>query len=154
METNVQKIIRYSSIIFALKINLVELNATRTRLERINVKLSDIINHITLSIDDLKTKVIDIQMEIKILILPLFKDKLFGGYIDPTSPYWALSKSEMDKGYVILQELITNDSYVLFLSNYKDSTNTYKEGDLVKLKEVAHILGNIASYRDYYKNKK
>ncbi len=92
-------------------------------------------------------------MKIKNLITPLFKGKLFDGYTDPTSPFWALSKSEMDNGYVILQELITNDSYVLFLSDYKDSSNTYNEGDLVKLKNVAHILGNIAPYRNYCKTR-
>ena len=79
------------------------------------------------------------------------KDKHFIGYNDPTNSHWAISRSELDKCYLVLEELGTKEYYVLLLSDYKDSINTYKEGDLYKLKDVAHILGNISSYKHNFK---
>lgn len=151
METNIQKVIRYSFIIFSLKINIRELSNIKERLENISLKLSDTINHVSLSLKDLSTKVFDVQMEIKTLLIPLFKDKVFIGYTDPTSPHWALSKSEIDKGYLYLEQVETKESYILFLFDYKDNHHYFKEGDLVKQKEVAHILGNISYYKNNYK---
>ena len=142
------RIILYSKIVLALKLNKIQLiNAMRLS-SKIDARLATR-EYYKPMIDEIEMRQREINDQIKKLMQPLFQGLNFG-YIEWGQ--WALSQSEMEKGYARLQLQRNNWSetgnrrpnyYILFLSDYSDRGHTFKEGSLhLENDDITPILAN------------
>ncbi len=150
-ETTVQRIIRYSKIVIALKINKIQLQRSYEVSIKIPISLFTRKYYKEMT-DEIDRRQLELNNLIKNLMQPLFQNKDFG-YIDYR--YWALTQKEMQKGYILLQDITTKEQFILFLANYEDKKHNISEGLLYPISQVAQILSNqkdvFGSYYDINK---
>jgi len=146
-ETTVQRIIRYSKIVLALKLNKIQLIKAREVSLKIPVSLFNR-KYYKEMIDEIDRRQLEINNQIKSLLQPLFQNIDFG-----YSEYgqWAFSQKEMQEGYVQLEHFVgynninnipVKEYYILFLSDYQDKVHTILEGSLYLKNQVSSILLN------------
>lgn len=149
-ETIIERIIRYSNIILKAKISKQLLMRSKMALDDVGIILYEKSKLLEVS-SELERKILEVNKEIKKLLLPLFDNRIIIGYNDQLQN-WGFSSEEMKQGYVILDQVEKLDSngnpigssveLILFLSDFKDRTNNIKAGEIIPKNKIAHLLGN------------
>jgi hypothetical protein len=147
-KTIIQRIICYSKVILALKLNKLQLTKAHEVANKIPVILF-YKKHYKEMIDEIERRQFEINNQIKQLLKPLFQDIEFGYTEDGK---WCLSQKEMQQGYVLLEhkciynekgKLISGYQCILFLSDFESKNHKIIEGSIYPIGEVAPILGNL-----------
>lgn len=143
--TVIQRILYYSKCILILKIVLGMLEKIKTLLASIPVPFYKTNTAISEIVSEIKDRITQYEIKIKLLLHPLFKGNDFG--YDPTNTNWHFTAEDMQRGYLHLEKINSTDGnserFILLLSNYKDSKFDLHEGDLLPFTKVATILGNL-----------
>jgi len=148
--TVIEEIIYLSKIIIALKLNKIQLEGTKDLANRIPVRLFTK-KYYKEQIDENIERQLEISIQIKNRLRPLFQNKKFVGYEEDWK-YWAFSRREMQQGFIRLELERDKDIYgnpvgpiryyILFLSEYHDNIYNILEGSLYPLDQISPILSN------------
>jgi hypothetical protein len=143
--TIIDRILYLSKIILQLKILKLHINRGKEIANEIGINLFEM-RHVSNQVNEINRRITEIGTQVKLLLRPLFQGKDFGyNGIE----YWHLTIEDMQKGYIILEEIDKEGNsigydhrYILFLSNYSDKKFKLKQGDLLPSDKVVSILGN------------
>jgi len=140
-EPVIEQIIRYSKEIIRLKEVKQMFEKIALILTFSKIKLYSTNRGVSNSIIEIETRIFEVRLQIRQLLLPLVTN-LYEEYKDDPSSNWELSSFEINRGYVELTGL-NGDKYILFLKEYRDIKHHYKQGDIVQLHLCASQLGNL-----------
>ena len=143
--TVIQRIIYYSKCILLLKVVLANLEKAKFTLASIDVPFYKF-NQCSLEIvNEIKDRIIQYEIKIKLLLSPLFKGNDFGYDLNNTN--WHITAEDLQRGYINLEKINLTDGnserFILLLSNYKDKRFDIHEGELLPFVKIATILGNL-----------
>jgi hypothetical protein len=146
--TKIQKIIYLSKVVLILKLLKIKLNDWLIGIENIRIFIPNYKEYISIMIKDINGKISDINKQLGILLHPLLEGKYFCGYV--TGDNWGLTEDQLRNGYIELEEIKTENIYILLLHDYKD----IKAGTLIKFTNIPKkdLFGNLPSINSTYKS--
>jgi len=144
--TEIETIIILSMKIIQLNSIIKVLNELKSHLNYTTIVLNYCLINQPLMLSEVGAQIFKLNQVIKPILLSLFKGIKFIGYEDETTSNWALGRYALSKRYLQLETRVSEKEtkeYILFLTDYKDSSHNIKAGELIEMEKIYPILGNI-----------